>query len=147
MRLQTYQLRLALFQAMPQFSQRFYVTGESYAGHCISAVTSRIMGGRRGTFKSFGVMLVHNFYFLIRLQYTVLLFDDVFGGEKTGLTDAARSSLLFFILAAMILPYSIIRLFDFRMTRWEIGGTMRKTLQGNLLRTYLEYDEMARCMV
>lgn len=37
-----YQFLQALFQAMPQYNKKFYVTGESYAGHFIPAITHRI---------------------------------------------------------------------------------------------------------
>jgi len=40
-----YQFLQAFFQAMPQYNKRFYVTGESYAGHYIPAVTHRIFEG------------------------------------------------------------------------------------------------------
>jgi len=40
-----YQFLQALFKAMPQFNKRFFVTGESYAGHYIPAVTHRIFAG------------------------------------------------------------------------------------------------------
>eukprot|EP00931_Biecheleriopsis_adriatica_P016651 TRINITY_DN12224_c0_g1_i2.p1 TRINITY_DN12224_c0_g1~~TRINITY_DN12224_c0_g1_i2.p1 ORF type:complete len:484 (+),score=124.27 TRINITY_DN12224_c0_g1_i2:86-1537(+) len=40
-----YQFLQALFKAMPQYNKKFYVTGESYAGHFIPAVTHRIFEG------------------------------------------------------------------------------------------------------
>merc|ERR1712060_171480 len=40
-----YQFLQALFKAMPQYNGRFFVTGESYAGHYIPAVTHRIFTG------------------------------------------------------------------------------------------------------
>lgn len=40
-----YQFLQAFFQAMPQYNGKFYVTGESYAGHYIPAVTHRIFTG------------------------------------------------------------------------------------------------------
>lgn len=40
-----YQFLQALFQAMPQYNKKFFVTGESYAGHYIPAVTHRIFTG------------------------------------------------------------------------------------------------------
>merc|ERR1719217_1724230 len=40
-----YQFLQALFKAMPKYNTRFFVTGESYAGHYIPAVTHRIFEG------------------------------------------------------------------------------------------------------
>jgi len=40
-----YQFLQAFFQAMPQYNKKFYVTGESFAGHYIPAVTHRIFEG------------------------------------------------------------------------------------------------------
>jgi len=40
-----YQFLQVLFKAMPQFNKNFFVTGESYAGHYIPAVTHRIFMG------------------------------------------------------------------------------------------------------
>jgi len=40
-----YQFLQVLFKAMPEYNQKFYVTGESYAGHYIPAVTHRIFEG------------------------------------------------------------------------------------------------------
>eukprot|EP00440_Ansanella_granifera_P048320 gb/GFBE01052346.1/.p1 GENE.gb/GFBE01052346.1/~~gb/GFBE01052346.1/.p1 ORF type:complete len:485 (+),score=144.75 gb/GFBE01052346.1/:1-1455(+) len=40
-----YQFLQALFKALPQYNKKFYVTGESYAGHFIPAVTHRIFEG------------------------------------------------------------------------------------------------------
>mmetsp|Transcript_22592 Transcript_22592/g.49537 ORF Transcript_22592/g.49537 Transcript_22592/m.49537 type:complete len:485 (-) Transcript_22592:38-1492(-) len=40
-----YQFLQALFQAMPQYNKNFFVTGESFAGHYIPAVTHRIFEG------------------------------------------------------------------------------------------------------
>jgi len=42
-----YQFLQALFQAMPQYNKNFYVTGESFAGHYIPAVTHRIFEGNQ----------------------------------------------------------------------------------------------------
>lgn len=44
----------------------------------------------------------------------------------------------------LILPFALVHLFDYRKTFWKIGGTSRKTLQGNLLRKYLNYDRESR---
>merc|ERR1719335_1436109 len=40
-----YQFLQVLFKAMPQYNKKFFVTGESYAGHYIPAVTHRIFKG------------------------------------------------------------------------------------------------------
>mmetsp|Transcript_68422 Transcript_68422/g.200166 ORF Transcript_68422/g.200166 Transcript_68422/m.200166 type:complete len:486 (+) Transcript_68422:77-1534(+) len=40
-----YQFLQVFFKAMPQYNKNFYVTGESYAGHYIPAVTHRIFEG------------------------------------------------------------------------------------------------------
>lgn len=42
-----YQFLQVFFQALPQYSKSFWVTGESYAGHYVPAVTSRIVSGNR----------------------------------------------------------------------------------------------------
>lgn len=40
-----YQFLQTFFKAMPKFNRKFFVTGESYAGHYIPAVTHRIFDG------------------------------------------------------------------------------------------------------
>ena len=42
-----YQFLQALFKAMPEFNKKFFVTGDSYAGHFIPAVTHRIFEGNQ----------------------------------------------------------------------------------------------------
>jgi len=44
-----YQFLQALFQAMPQYNKKFFITGESYAGHFIPAITSRIFKANQQT--------------------------------------------------------------------------------------------------
>lgn len=42
-----YQFLQALFKAMPQYNQNFFVAGESFAGHYIPAMASRIFHGNK----------------------------------------------------------------------------------------------------
>ena len=55
----------AFFEAHPEFSSNdFFVTGESYAGHYVPAVTSRIHKGNKAKEGLFPINLKVNFLWI-----------------------------------------------------------------------------------
>jgi len=62
-------------------------------------------------------------------------------------SKTSKYVLLLISAAIIITPMFFIHLLDFNEVYFKIGGTSRKTLQGNLVRKFLNYDETARAQM
>eukprot|EP00746_Dinoflagellata_sp_MGD_P005561 gnl/MRDRNA2_/MRDRNA2_110787_c0_seq1.p1 gnl/MRDRNA2_/MRDRNA2_110787_c0~~gnl/MRDRNA2_/MRDRNA2_110787_c0_seq1.p1 ORF type:complete len:929 (-),score=162.28 gnl/MRDRNA2_/MRDRNA2_110787_c0_seq1:115-2901(-) len=112
---------------------------------------------KKATYKMLIYGQAGNLYFIFQLILTQQLIDKVLGeceGEVLGLIDCpavddkeARFDLLILFMLLFILPYGFVHLFDYRRNFWKLGGASRKTLQSNLLRKFLNYDEDSRSNV
>lgn len=67
-------------------------------------------------------------------------------GDEAARLEERKGLLLFFCLFITI-PFFFVHWLDFREVFFKIGGTSRKTLQGNIVRKFLNYDESARSKV
>jgi hypothetical protein len=47
----------------------------------------------------------------------------------------------------IVIPMFMVHFLEFREVYFKIGGTSRKTLQGNLVRKFLNYDESSRAQL
>lgn len=101
---------------------------------------------RKGTLQSFSVDVLHNVYFIWRLNLLRFLIDTALNTEKDPeeLPVPDRISTLALVMAGVILPYPLLHFLDVRRLRWHISGQSRTLLQANLLRKFLNYNEASR---
>lgn len=102
---------------------------------------------RKGTIKCIIVDSMHNMYFIWRLILMRYLIDKVIGGENQDdliLFPGNAAAVLICIMILIILPFAFLHHCDIQRLTWKVGGTSRKTLQTNLLRKFLNYDEESR---
>eukprot|EP00746_Dinoflagellata_sp_MGD_P007118 gnl/MRDRNA2_/MRDRNA2_114051_c0_seq1.p1 gnl/MRDRNA2_/MRDRNA2_114051_c0~~gnl/MRDRNA2_/MRDRNA2_114051_c0_seq1.p1 ORF type:complete len:935 (+),score=199.99 gnl/MRDRNA2_/MRDRNA2_114051_c0_seq1:115-2919(+) len=100
---------------------------------------------KRGTVKCCLVDHLHNLYFIWRLILMRYLINDVLieDADPADLPANARLVLIF-IMCAIIFPNVGLHILDLKKLMWKVGGTSRKTIQANLLRKFLNYDENSR---
>jgi ABC-type multidrug transport system fused ATPase/permease subunit len=61
--------------------------------------------------------------------------------------NSGKYPLLIMCSVIIIIPMFFIHVMEFREVYFKIGGTSRKTLQGNLVRKFLNYDESSRAQL
>lgn len=93
---------------------------------------------RRGLTKKLLADQVGNLYFILCLFLARWMIDFVLC--DTCDKDGADGKLLL-IVCCQIIPFPIMHFLDYSAVFWKIGGASRMTLQANLLRKYLAYDE------
>lgn len=110
---------------------------------------------RKGTWKMCLYGQVNNFYFIWQLIITKQIIDKVLppkcvGGGVLWVVECpegdkdAALELLVVLMVLFIVPYAFVHYFEYRSKFWKIGGCSRKTLQANLLRKFLNYNEQSR---
>jgi ABC-type multidrug transport system fused ATPase/permease subunit len=60
---------------------------------------------------------------------------------------AQKISLLCICAFVMVVPFTLVHYLDFRQVFFKLGGSSRKTIQGHLMRKFLNYDERVRCQL
>eukprot|EP00931_Biecheleriopsis_adriatica_P073707 TRINITY_DN47940_c0_g1_i1.p1 TRINITY_DN47940_c0_g1~~TRINITY_DN47940_c0_g1_i1.p1 ORF type:complete len:956 (-),score=186.84 TRINITY_DN47940_c0_g1_i1:93-2960(-) len=99
---------------------------------------------RKGIIKSVLADQMSNIYFVMELFLNLYLIDFVLC-ETCNADDAPRA--LVIIVLLKIIPYCAVHQCDYSQLFWKVGGTSRMTLQANLLRKFLNYDDDARAEV
>lgn len=105
---------------------------------------------------------VSNMYFILRLYISKVLVDRVVGDGCEPLEDRKKimfvfdchqpgddkaeimTPILVVLCCLMVVPFAAVHYADYKEVFFKIGGTSRKTVQGNLVRKFLNYDESAR---
>merc|ERR1719387_1727677 len=62
-------------------------------------------------------------------------------------SESQREIQLLMLMCLIIVPFFLVHYIDYSQVYWKVGGTSRKTIQANLLRKFLNYDECARSRV
>merc|ERR1719265_1541328 len=102
---------------------------------------------RKGSIKRLLSELLRNImtYVCIYLEGPVLI--DAIINNKDNRTTDERKIMLYIVAVVTFVPTLIEHVLDYRQCFWKIGGTSRKTLQANLLRKYMFYNDSSRNMV
>eukprot|EP00746_Dinoflagellata_sp_MGD_P139348 gnl/MRDRNA2_/MRDRNA2_72819_c0_seq1.p1 gnl/MRDRNA2_/MRDRNA2_72819_c0~~gnl/MRDRNA2_/MRDRNA2_72819_c0_seq1.p1 ORF type:complete len:892 (+),score=122.99 gnl/MRDRNA2_/MRDRNA2_72819_c0_seq1:126-2801(+) len=101
---------------------------------------------------------MQNLYFIWRLLLIQNLIDEVVGeGNRCPDdgsffmkilpcpdTDEERQTLLIILGILVVVPLVVVHYWDYNRVFWKVGGTSRKIIQANLLRKYLNFDELSR---
>jgi len=95
---------------------------------------------KKGVVKTLLCDQFENLYFILCLFLNLYLVDGVLC-EECDSSAAGRN--LIFIGLLRLLPFPIIHFMNFRQVYWKVGGTSRMTIQSNLLRKYLGYDDVS----
>jgi len=107
---------------------------------------------KRGTLKIVCLKQLHNLNWLLMLTLRIHLVDTVLAQDHNGKADfrdedmmsGNRDYELGWVAAAHFFPLFILHLAEFSAVYFKVGGTTRKTVQANLLRKFLNYDDEAR---
>lgn len=99
---------------------------------------------RRGLIKTIVADQVGNLNFILRLFLDLWMVDYVLCEDCD--TDKASFNLQIIVFLRLA-PYVLVHWLQFRAVGWKVGGTSRMTLQANLLRKYLSYDECSMAVV
>jgi len=101
---------------------------------------------RRGTIKCLVVDQIKNLYFILRIFLNLYLIDFILAedADEESLLLKNKERELIMVMAFMVGPFFLVHFSDYSRVFWKVGGVSRKTLQGNLLRKFLNYNEDAR---
>lgn len=95
---------------------------------------------RRGLRRQVLCEQLENVYFVMCLFLDLWMVDYVLCPE----CDLSNASMkLYMIMVLRTVPAIFIHFAEFRSKYWKVGGASRMTLQSNLLRKYLAYDEVS----
>eukprot|EP00747_Dinoflagellata_sp_TGD_P151933 gnl/TRDRNA2_/TRDRNA2_177253_c9_seq31.p1 gnl/TRDRNA2_/TRDRNA2_177253_c9~~gnl/TRDRNA2_/TRDRNA2_177253_c9_seq31.p1 ORF type:complete len:530 (-),score=98.75 gnl/TRDRNA2_/TRDRNA2_177253_c9_seq31:285-1829(-) len=89
---------------------------------------------------------LHNLYFMMQLFMNVYLVDFVLNPEQEAkdLLFGNKETLILVMMAMLVGPHALLHYLDYRKFSWKVGGLSRNTLQGGLMRKFLNYDEESR---
>eukprot|EP00746_Dinoflagellata_sp_MGD_P075499 gnl/MRDRNA2_/MRDRNA2_30376_c0_seq1.p1 gnl/MRDRNA2_/MRDRNA2_30376_c0~~gnl/MRDRNA2_/MRDRNA2_30376_c0_seq1.p1 ORF type:complete len:947 (-),score=171.62 gnl/MRDRNA2_/MRDRNA2_30376_c0_seq1:25-2814(-) len=111
---------------------------------------------RRRTKQMLVVDQYQNFFFVWRILIMKTIVDQLFGDECGDgspdsrfffslfqCTDDAddKKNVLLWLALLLVLPFTGVHYIAFARVFWKVGGTSRKTMQANMLRRFLNYDE------
>lgn len=102
---------------------------------------------RLGTIKALLAEQVESIYFVMCLFLNLYMVDFVLCEDPEICDPDQAAGLLFLIVLFRVAPFPILHWLDYRTVFWKIQGASRKTLQANLLRKFLNYDERSRTEV
>lgn len=99
-------------------------------------------GIRRGTIKGMICDQLHNLYFFQGLFLNVYTVDHVLNTEAdadTLLIPGSRAWTLSIIFIVTLLPFAVLHFLDYYRFTWRVPGMSKKSLQGAIIRKFLNY--------
>lgn len=102
---------------------------------------------RRGGLQMIIADFVQNLYSVFRLWLGLYLVDYVLNSDYDAnqlIVPGNRTQSLVVSVCGLVFPYVLVHYLQIARRFWKVGGTARKTLQANLLRKFLNYEETVR---